>query len=129
MPGGRLSGELVLDPVEDWSFSDEHSLIQVETRPGFPHSVTTICLSVDGKLYIPASNPTRKQWPFFVLEDPHVRVKMGDKLYPGLARRVVPDQAFLDTMLEAASKKYPQLAEQDRDELPELWMFRIDPLG
>ncbi len=128
IPGGRLHGEVVPGPVEDWSFSDAHQTIQVETRPGFPHSVTTICFTHGGKLYVPASNPTRKSWPYYLLEDPHVRLKIGDKVYLGRAVRVT-DPSLTDALFDSAEKKYPQIAETPREDRPEVWAFRIEPLG
>ena len=32
VPGGRLHGEVVLQPVADWSFTAQHRTIAVETR-------------------------------------------------------------------------------------------------
>ena len=124
LPGGRLSGEVVLDRVEDWSFSDAHPLIQLESRPWFPHSVTTICFTHEGRLYVPAANPRGKAWPSYVLDDPRVRVKIGDKIYRGRAQRV-SDESVTDAMFDAARQKYEQMA-ASRDELPEIWLFRID---
>ncbi len=127
VPGGRLSGEVVLDPVDDWSFSDAHPLIQVESRPWFPHSVTTICFTHEGVLYVPAGNPRGKNWPHFVLDDPRVRLKIGDKIYRGRARRVSGEEVS-DAMLASARAKYEQMP-ASREDLPEIWLFRIDSAG
>ena len=58
-PGLRLSGKVVDAPVDDWSFTRDHREIYVETRPPWlvPHSVTIVCTSLDGRLYIGARNP------------------------------------------------------------------------
>lgn len=125
-PGGRLRGEVVVDPVTDWSFTDEHTTIAVETRPSFPHSVTTICFVHEGNLYVPSLDPRGKKWPYYLLENPNVRLKIGDKVYPGRAVRVT--DLDVQTVRASASKKYPQLAEQG-DALPEVWLYRIDPRG
>jgi hypothetical protein len=127
-PGGPLRGEVVVEPVSDWSFSDEHMLIQVETRPSFPHSITTICFTHRGKLYVPAADAAGKRWPFYVLQDPHVRVKIGDKIYPGRAVRVT-DARLRDALITSAGRKYEQISERDREQFDGLWVFRIDPLG
>jgi hypothetical protein len=125
-PGGRLRGELVVEPVTDWSFTDEHMTIAVETRPGFPHSVTTICFVHEGQLYVPSLEPRGKKWPYYILDNPNVRLKIGDKVYPGRAVRVT--DLTLDDVRASAAVKYPRLSEQG-DELPEIWLYRIDPRG
>ncbi len=127
-PGGRLYGEVVVEPVEDWSFSDEFPLVAVETRPTFPHSVTTIAFTHEGALYVPALSPRGKRWPYFVLDDPRVRIRIGDKVYPGRAVRLT-DETDREALVASAQKKYPQLADRDPEELGEVWLFRIDPRG
>lgn len=126
VPGGPLTGEVVIGPITDWTFTDEHMQIQVETRPSFPHSVTTICFTHEGQLYVPALNPRGKSWPFFALANPHVRLRIGDKVYLGHAHRV--SDLDVDAVVASAARKYPQIGEQERDALGEVWLFRIDTL-
>ncbi len=128
VPGGPLRGEVVSGPVEDWSFSDEHTLIAVETRPGFPHSVTTICFTHEGHLYVPARDGASKRWTRFVLADPHVRLKIGDKVYLGRAVRV-DDLVADEGLIASAGRKYPRLGELSREELAGVWLFRIEPVS
>lgn len=127
MSGGRIYGEVVPGPIADWSFSDAHMQIQVETRPSFPHSVTTIAWVHDGALHVPAMNPEGKRWTQHVLADPRVRLRIGDKVYAGRAVRV-GDETSLESHRASVEKKYPQLAERDAADLPPIWVFRIDPL-
>jgi len=75
-PGVWLSGDVVKEPVKDWSFVQEElrgkkgkdATIQVETRTRYfvPHSVTVGGdLVRDGKLYVHAhSDPNRMSTPF-----------------------------------------------------------------
>ena len=44
-PGLGLSGDVVNEPINDWSFSDEYQQIYLETQTWYliPHSVTTVC--------------------------------------------------------------------------------------
>lgn len=78
-PGGALSGELVREPVEDWSFVDD-DFIDLETRPGDPYSVELNYIVREGQLYIdPAEGRT---WLEYIRADARVRVRFGDKLYP-----------------------------------------------
>ncbi len=77
-PGGALSGELVSEPVSDWSFVDDR-FVDIETRPGDPYSVELNYVVKDGKLYIdPAEGRT---WFDYLRADPRLRVRFGDKIY------------------------------------------------
>ncbi len=53
-PGLGLSGEVVSEPINDWSFSDEYQQIYLETQTWYliPHSVTTVCAGLGEKLYV-----------------------------------------------------------------------------
>ena len=122
--GRQVTGNVVEEPVSDWSFTDEFQQIAVETRPAAPHSVTTICFSHDGALYVPASNASAKSWPYYFLADPRVRVKIGDEVYPGRATRVT-DEALRPALIAAARAKY-DIGEDDGPPLEEVWVFRIE---
>lgn len=78
-PGGELSGEVVDEPVEDWSFVTS-TFIDLETRPGDPYSVELNYVVKDGKLYIdPAEG---KRWLEHIRADPRVRARFDGKIYP-----------------------------------------------
>jgi len=78
-PGGRLSGEVVTEPVEDWSFVEDR-FIDIETRPEDPYSVELNYFVRDGKLYLdPAEGRT---WLEHIRADPNLRVRFGDRIYP-----------------------------------------------
>jgi len=81
-PGGALRGEVVSEPVTDWSFADD-SFIDLETRPSDPYSVELNYFVRDGQLYIdPAEG---RQWLEHIREDPRVRVRFGGRVYPAQA--------------------------------------------
>jgi hypothetical protein len=123
MSGRAVSGAQAPYPP-DWSFTDEHMTIAVESRPDAPHSVTTLCFEMDGQLYVPAQNGAKKRWTRYVTEDPRVRLKIGELVYPANAVRIEPEDQT--PFLEAAGAKYSRLAESD--EVPDdVWLFRIDP--
>lgn len=125
LAGTRLSGEEAPYP-DDWGFSDEASTIAVETRPDDPHSVTTICFVHDGALHVPAMGGSAKEWPAYVLADPRVRLKIGDRVYAARATRVEPDDPA--PYIASAAAKYEAMADRAGDEPPEdIWLFRIDP--
>jgi hypothetical protein len=115
-PGLWLRGEPVTTPVADWSFTDNIPLIEIQTNSWYllPHSVTINCISYQGKLYLYSyyaaglTYPHGRRWNEDVARDPHVRLKIGDKLYD---RTVVlaTDPAEQEAVREATSKKYPAL--------------------
>lgn len=79
IPGGELSGEVVNEPVTDWSFVTAR-FVDLETRPSDPYSVELNYVVRDGQLYIdPAEG---RKWLDYIREDPHVRVRFGGKIYP-----------------------------------------------
>lgn len=123
--GRALTGQVVTQPVSDWSFTDDYNLVAVETRPAAPHSVTTACFSHEGQLYIPAMNASTKSWPHYAASDPRVRVKVGDRIYSGRAVRVT-DPSLTEALTAAARAKY-EIPEDDGAPREDIWVFRIDP--
>ena len=85
-----MRGELVTVPVEDWSFTRDYFEIQVETRGRWlPHSVTTICMAVGSRLYVPARRGGVKTWVANLMSDPRARIRIGGKVYERKAVRVM----------------------------------------
>ena len=114
-PGLRLSGEVVSDAIDDWSFSDEFQEVYLETQTWYliPHSVTTVCAGLNEKLYVPTiyyggGEWPNKYWNSNVVSDPHVRLEMGGKLYEFAAvvvnARVIE---FADAVAATASATDP----------------------
>lgn len=125
LAGGPLTGEVVLEPVDDWSFTEDVGQVQVETRPGFPHSVTTVCYGAGKDLYIPARNPHGKRWVRFAIENPNVRVRIDGKVYPRRAVRVT-DPEELERALIGVATKYDFQLPEDPSQAPEFWIFRME---
>ena len=123
LAGKRVSGEEQPYP-NDWLFSNEHMTVAVESRPDDPHSVTTICIVHNGTLYIPAQSGSTKKWPQYVLNDPRVRIKIGDKVYPVKATREL--ELSVDEIVSSGAAKYPRFAEMEPEDRPtDVWLFRI----
>ncbi len=79
LPGGALSGEVVTEPVTDWSFVDD-LFVHLETRPDDPYSVELNYFVKEGQLYIdPAEG---RVWFDHIRADPRVRVRFDGKVYP-----------------------------------------------
>lgn len=116
MPGLWLSGELVTTPVTDWSFTDKVQNVQLQTNTwyGIPHSVNINCASYKGQLYLDSfyaagmTYPHGRSWNENVARDPHVRIRIGDKLYDRTLV-VVTDPALKEAVDEVKLKKYPTL--------------------
>jgi hypothetical protein len=136
-PGTWLSGEVVQEPVEDWSFTDDAQEIFVETRTwyGIPHSVTTVCASDGASLYVPSvyfdggEFPDARFWNRNVVRDPRVRLQIGERIFERRAV-VVDDAAERDAALAAFARKYPfwqELAAKPEGERPQVYFFRMDP--
>jgi len=79
IPGGTLSGEVVTEPVEDWSFVSDR-FVDLETRPDRPYSVELNYVVKEGQLYIDPAEGRR--WLEHIRSDPRVRVRFSDKVYP-----------------------------------------------
>jgi hypothetical protein len=82
LPGGKLSGEVVTEPVRDWSFAAKVRHCQVEVRPENPYSVTTYCFPDGAVLYVPAIMGEDKRWTMLAVAEPDVRIRVGDRIYP-----------------------------------------------
>ena len=109
IPGLWLTGDLVTTPVTDWSFTDKVPTVKLQTQSRFllPHSVTINCLAYKGQLYVssiyPAGPP--RSWNENVMRDPHVRIKIGDKLYDRTLV-LVTDPPEKDALVQLREKKY-----------------------
>jgi hypothetical protein len=70
-------------PATDWSFTDAHREIWIETRTSYllPHSVTIVCAAGKGKFYVGARDPEGKRWVGNVERDPNVRLQIGERIY------------------------------------------------
>lgn len=111
IPGGRLSGTVVENPVRDWSFAERYRYAQVETRPADPHSVNVHFYVVAGRLYLDIGRTAGNHlWRRYIREDPRVRVRFGDRVYP-LVAVPVTKKAEIEKLLVAYYEK-------DRDEPP-----------
>jgi len=135
-PGLRLSGEIVNEPISDWSFANEFQEIYLETQTWYqiPHSVTTVCAGLGEKLYVPSIYYAGGQWPdkywnSNVASDPRVRLEMGGKIYEREAV-VVRDPAERQAALQALAAKYTlwrEMLAKPESERPDMSLLRMDP--
>ena len=111
-PGLWLSGE-VAPAVEDWSFVNDHPeiFVEVATPYGLRHSVTVVCASLDGVLYMGARNPSTKRWVGYVKGNPDVRLEIGGRLH-AVRMTAIDDADEIAKARRAYARKY------DRPETP-----------
>jgi hypothetical protein len=103
-PGPKLSGPAVEEPVGDWSFVDAVDVVQIETRPDAPYSVSTWLTRVDNGIYVFAGDD-ESPWVQNILEDPTVRVRIDGRIYELLAVGVTHLE-IKRVFLEAMRAKY-----------------------
>jgi hypothetical protein len=124
IPGGRLSGEVVSAPVDDWSFAGALEKIQLETRPDDPYSVNLWFVSQGSRLWVASVGGDISTWAGNMLADPRVRLRIDGKLYERKAERVT-EQAELDEVVVLYKTKYEY--ERDPKEDGQAVLFRMDP--
>ena len=124
-PGLWLRGELQPYP-DDWSFTGEHLEIAIQVAAPYflPHSVTIICGSHEGDLYVAAYRPETKNWAAWATDDPNVVLKIGEDLYEARLTRV-EDPLMIADALGAYAAKY-----RSSGRIPtSVWFWRVGPRG
>ena len=116
-PGLWLTGELATEPVADWSFTNQHEEIFVQTRTPWliPHSVTAYCATYNDSFYLFSAYygggnfPDLRRWNQNVVRDPRVRLKIGDQLFDQTLS-YIDDESIRMPVHQAFVDKYPQWA-------------------
>ncbi len=113
------------DPGNWGRFADEVES-ELEVRPSRPRSVRTWNVIHRGELYVPADFLTPiKRWPYQVLEDPNVRIRIGGETFACRATRI-EEPTLVEAVRESAGHKY-QIDPSSRAARVEVWWFRLDP--
>jgi hypothetical protein len=131
IPGPELSGSVVEEPVEDWSFIDAVKEVQIETRPADPYSVNTWATRVGNHIYVFAGGE-ESPWVVNIGQDPQVRVRVEGRIHECRAARVTDletKHAFLEAMKAKYEGDFGFNAEfwQQAWDTGELILFRMDP--
>lgn len=129
-PGLWLTGEVVEGPVSDWSFTDDHEEIFVQTNTvyGIPHSVTTYSTDYDDEYYLFSAYygggnfPDDRGWNRNVMRDPNVRIKIGEGLYDR-SLRYIEDEALRGAVHRELEAKYPNWSSPGLDNV---YVFRVE---
>ncbi|HEX7036200.1 MAG TPA: hypothetical protein VF210_10520 [Pseudomonadales bacterium] len=120
--GGTLSGE-ERPPPEDWSALADEETVQLETRPADPYSVNIWAVSVERDVYV-ATGADGTRWTGFIGQDPRVRLRVGQTLYPLRAVRVT-DREEQEQVARAYADKY-ELDPED-NWVREALVYRLEP--
>jgi hypothetical protein len=114
-PGLWLKGDLVTEPVTDWSFVSKYATDRVQTRTWYfiPHSVNTGFIVYNNQFYLTSAfaagvpYPQGKSWVSNVYRDPHVRLKFGNQLFDRTLSPVT-DPAERASVLQALAERNHQ---------------------
>jgi hypothetical protein len=120
IPGGPLaSGDVVTQPVDDWSFAADVPEIELQLASQ-TRSRTTWIVVHDGKAYVPASTqfPPGKTWHQSALEDGRATLRIAGKRYPVTLAKL-DDPARITAVRDQGLKKYPNRPEGDA------WVFAV----
>ena len=93
-PGAWLSGDEVVEAIDDWSFANDEPICYVEVPGIIPHSITLNCMSAEEQLYLSCSQCDGKRWSTIAVEEGYGRIRIGESVYPISFTRVM-DQAEL----------------------------------
>ena len=107
--GGALAGTVYPVP-DDWAHAAAEEVVQLETRPADPYSVNVWGVGVGAYFYVATDSATT--WAQAMAEDPRVRLRVAERVYPLSASRVA-DAAELDAVVAAYVAKYDLDADDD----------------
>ena len=128
IPGKQLRGEEVTAPIDDWSFVKEVRTVTNEVRPSDPYSVNTGYVLREGALYIVSGSGGESRWAGFLIQDPNMRIRVGEKLYPVRATHE-EDPEVIRELHEIRRRRNPSQEEPTPEEIARLaraWFFRLD---
>lgn len=133
-PGSVLWGEVVEEPVTDWSFANDVELCQIQVNaPILSHAVNLNCMATEeGELYLSCSRCEPKRWSRMARRDPEARVRLDGLVYPVLVTRVTDpteaDRSWDARLAKLASSSVPGSGTPEGTPRPpddEWWTFRV----
>ena len=128
IPGKQLIGEEVAGPIDDWSFVQQYRTVTNEVRPSDPYSVNTGYIFHDGVVYVMSGGGGESRWAQFLLQDPNMRIRVGDKLYRVRATRV-EDPELVSEFHRIRDARNPDSEDRTPEDLARqarAWFFRSD---
>ncbi len=124
-PGLWLSGEVVDQVVDDWTFTDDVEEIFIQTKTWYllPHSTTIWCAEMNGELYIGSYAEGKKRWENNIERNPDARLRIAGKLYNVTVTPVTIPQATTEIDAKYTSKY--DMEEVFGMDLPTWWYYRV----
>jgi hypothetical protein len=123
-PGGWLVGEVVDEPITDWSFANTVPLCQIQVSRGLlPHAINLNCMAAAGRLYLSCAGCEGKAWSTAALARPEARLRLNGSVYPVRLTRV-EDSATLDEAWRARETKMGR--DPDRPREAGWWSFLVE---
>ena len=119
LPGKQLVGEEATEPIDDWNFVQQYRRVTVEVRPSDPYSVSAGYFLMEKDLYISSE---QSRWAQFLREDPNIRIRLGEKIYPVRAIQI-EDPVRLEEVHQDYTGKYPN---RTMEQAVGRWFFRIE---
>lgn len=119
--GGELSGTVTETP-DSWQLDEDSAVAQLETRPEDPYSINFTYVQLDGRFYVYAGN-TRTNWVKHIEQNPLVRVRVQEAIYPAVAVRVTSDKELSDF---AAVWANLSVFQRDPMNFEEVWLYRLE---
>jgi hypothetical protein len=107
-PGPKLRGSVVEEAAKDWSSVDAVKVVQIETDPEDPYSVSTWLTRVGSEIYVFAGSD-ESPWVRNIGEDPRVRVRIEGRIHELRAAKVrdlEKKRAFLTAMKSKYQNDY-----------------------
>ena len=121
--GGRVGGVEEVPPA-NWGFAGSVDTVQVETRPADPYSVNVWGVGVGARFYVAASDGADARWAQAIEADSRVRLKVGERVFPLAAERVL-DAAELNDVAAAYAAKYD--TDREQSFVDAAWVYRLSP--
>ena len=120
MSGGELNGT-VSEVPESWELDEISALAQLETRPSEPYSINLVYVQMNGQLYIYAGD-NRTNWVQHIEQDPRIRIRINETIYPARAVRVTNDDEISAFAAIWTSRGFFQ---RDPLAFDEVWLYRL----
>ena len=134
LPGGWLRGELVAEPVADWSFANRFQRLEVESRARWlPFSQGSWFIAHEGRLHLLLPSLFGAGLKERLDEDARVRVRIDGRLHDLRAKRVTDESEVAALLRPALRRQFAIEVEGPLRRMApegssgvELWVYRLD---